>query len=330
MPELTADVDADVLRLFLDESGAITGSKKRQIVIGQDTLRILVHDKTTDTIKIGVSDDSKQALLAGAQTISGSKTFTPAQTFNGNINSNAELIGLLLTINALASQSKTLKFKSGGVERVRLEVTDAESGSNAGANIYLRTYVDAGTILHNIIKVTRSTGAMELTKLLQLAAGVTANAPLRIPHGVAPTSPVNGDIWTTTDGVYIRLNGTTYPFFKKGSYTATLTGVTTTVTGTANYTRVGNSVVLTLPELLGLSNSTACTITGMPVEIIPSLTLDFINRGVSENLAAEIGITLQTNGTLTLANGFTAGASTWINDNKNKGVNRISMSYVVV
>ncbi len=34
-------------------------------------------------------------------------------------------------------------------------------------------------------------------------------ASLNIPHGSAPSSPVNGDIWTTTAGLYVRINGGT-------------------------------------------------------------------------------------------------------------------------
>jgi hypothetical protein len=42
------------------------------------------------------------------------------------------------------------------------------------------------------------------------AAASSANrAGLRLPHGVAPTSPVNGDMWTTTAGLFVRVNGTT-------------------------------------------------------------------------------------------------------------------------
>jgi hypothetical protein len=37
----------------------------------------------------------------------------------------------------------------------------------------------------------------------------TTFASLRLPHGSAPTSPVNGDIWTTTTGMFVRVNGTT-------------------------------------------------------------------------------------------------------------------------
>lgn len=34
-------------------------------------------------------------------------------------------------------------------------------------------------------------------------------AGLNVPHGTAPSSPVNGDIWTTTAGLYVRINGST-------------------------------------------------------------------------------------------------------------------------
>ena len=40
-------------------------------------------------------------------------------------------------------------------------------------------------------------------------AGSTGNASLRVPHGVAPTTPTDGDLWTTTAGVFARVNGVT-------------------------------------------------------------------------------------------------------------------------
>ncbi len=39
--------------------------------------------------------------------------------------------------------------------------------------------------------------------------GTTALSSLRVPHGAAPTSPVDGDIWTTTAGLFVRVNGVT-------------------------------------------------------------------------------------------------------------------------
>jgi hypothetical protein len=57
---------------------------------------------------------------------------------------------------------------------------------------------------------------------LTLPAGTTALAPVRITHGVAPTTPADGDIWTTTAGMYARINGVTVgPFGTAGGATVT-------------------------------------------------------------------------------------------------------------
>jgi len=47
------------------------------------------------------------------------------------------------------------------------------------------------------------------TAYLLIAPSVAGASSLRIPHGTAPTSPVNGDIWTTTAGLFVRINGVT-------------------------------------------------------------------------------------------------------------------------
>ncbi|MCW2365540.1 hypothetical protein M2341_000987 [Sphingobium sp. B7D2B] len=46
-------------------------------------------------------------------------------------------------------------------------------------------------------------------KKIVLPASTTTIASISLPHGTAPSSPSNGDIWTTTDGLFIRANGTT-------------------------------------------------------------------------------------------------------------------------
>ena len=46
--------------------------------------------------------------------------------------------------------------------------------------------------------------------LVAAGASVAAQASLRLPHGVAPTTPVNGDMWTTSaGGLFVRINGVT-------------------------------------------------------------------------------------------------------------------------
>jgi hypothetical protein len=40
-------------------------------------------------------------------------------------------------------------------------------------------------------------------------ASASGSANFRLPHGAAPSSPVNGDVWTTTSGVFAQINGST-------------------------------------------------------------------------------------------------------------------------
>ena len=44
---------------------------------------------------------------------------------------------------------------------------------------------------------------------LQLNAPTTGSATVNLPHGTAPTSPADGDCWTTTAGLYCRISGAT-------------------------------------------------------------------------------------------------------------------------
>jgi lysophospholipase L1-like esterase len=73
-----------------------------------------------------------------------------------------------------------------------------------------------------IIDLTSSTEALTInstgmvginnvspTAWLHPAASTTVLASLCLPHGTAPTAPVNGDMWTTTAGLFVRINGAT-------------------------------------------------------------------------------------------------------------------------
>jgi len=63
-------------------------------------------------------------------------------------------------------------------------------------------------------KLDKTGGTM--TGGLTTVASATGGAGLNVPHGTAPTSPVNGDIWTTSTDALVRLGGVTYPLgFRK-------------------------------------------------------------------------------------------------------------------
>jgi hypothetical protein len=78
-------------------------------------------------------------------------------------------------------------------------------------------------------------------------ASATGTAGLRLPHGSAPSAPTNGDIWTTTAGLFYRINGATVsPATLAGG---TFTGLVSTPASTAAGAgfRIVNGVAPTSP-----------------------------------------------------------------------------------
>ena len=75
-------------------------------------------------------------------------------------------------------------------------------------------YASTGLTVTGVIKSSVAAGnaigvAASPTTNLNLAASVAGVSPLRIAHGTAPSAPVDGDIWTTTAGLFVRINGVT-------------------------------------------------------------------------------------------------------------------------
>lgn len=81
-------------------------------------------------------------------------------------------------------------------------------GMIAAASGRYNLYMD-GTAQNYLAGVTGIGIAASSTSALTLPAGTTGVASLRITHGAAPSSPVDGDVWSTTAGLFIRINGVT-------------------------------------------------------------------------------------------------------------------------
>lgn len=71
-------------------------------------------------------------------------------------------------------------------------------------------------------------------------ASTTTNAGFSIPHGTAPSSPVNGDVWSTSSGLFARINSATQQFAPLAS--PAFSGTPSLPTGTTGVTQTaGNS-----------------------------------------------------------------------------------------
>jgi len=123
---------------------------------------------------------------------------------------------------------------------------------------------------------TRVTGAMPKSggtftgEVITLASAV-GTAGFNLPHGAAPTAPVNGDLWTTTAGVFARINGaTTGPLGSGGSMTWPAGGA-----GIPNYN--GSSA-------WGTSYSSGSTIPANFIATIPNTQISGLGTASTQNI----------------------------------------------
>ena len=112
--------------------------------------------------------------------------------------------------------------------------------------------------------------ALTGTGKLTTAASTTVQAGLNLPPGTAPTSPANGDVWTTTAGMYAQIAGSTIGPFgtATGSVfsvatTAPISGGTITTSGTIScptcaLTTNGGLLTATTPAAISAAGVISC------------------------------------------------------------------------
>lgn len=116
-----------------------------------------------------------------------------------------------------------------------------------------------GTLSATAISGTTGT----FTGLVLTVASATGGAGLRLPHGAAPTSPTNGDLWTTTSGLYARINGTTVGPFAASAGSALLASNNLSDVSSASTSRTN----LGLGSLATLSTISTANITDAQVTL---------------------------------------------------------------
>lgn len=112
------------------------------------------------------------------------------------INTSATGLGMYLEVASNSDSQNILFFRSNAGATTRLTL-------GAGGSMAL-----TGTLTVSGICALGG-GALSSSTVLSLQAGTTGASSLRIPHGSAPTSPVDGDVWSTTTTLNFRLNGVT-------------------------------------------------------------------------------------------------------------------------
>jgi hypothetical protein len=114
----------------------------------------------------------------------------------------------LLTSKA-GTSALTFNNACWGIVFVGCDLNVVQSWSNNSAGTYLNTGEAGVFIPFKQVNSSVTGGGVSTDGLVTTGTSAAGGAGLNVPHGVAPTSPNNGDIWTTTAGMFVRINGVT-------------------------------------------------------------------------------------------------------------------------
>lgn len=133
------------------------------------------------------------------------------------------------------------------------------------------------------------------------------------------TSPQN---WTTgqNDGLTPVRHA-----WEQGTVTLTLTGCATAPTVVASWVKNGLITIINIPTLQAVSNTVACSLTGLPANLQPNNQQDVLGRAIDNGLNGICGYRFTpASGTIGMFFGPSLGA--WTNGG-NKGVNNSTLVY---
>jgi hypothetical protein len=188
--------------------GTTTGSQ-----IGTGATQKLGFFGATPVVQPANTTDLRQLLINLGLLASGGAT--PLSLAGGSLTVGAGVVSKTgatasFGISGDAGQTRDFSFQTAGVSRWILRTNStAEGGSDAGSDLQILSRTDAGASKTTVLTLNRATGLMTLGGSLLTVASATGGAGFRLPHGAAPTSPTNGDMWTTTAGLFVYINGVT-------------------------------------------------------------------------------------------------------------------------
>jgi hypothetical protein len=159
---------------------------------------------------VSISSSTAGSSNAGALVVTGGLATGAASYFGGAVTTTGTLtVGAGTSAFNVGNSGQLTVASNGAATDTPLQISNTAQNWQLrlnGSNSALWFYNVTGG---SVPLVLSSTGAATFAGTVIAPAATASLAPLRIPHGTAPTSPTNGDMWTTTAGLYIRINGAT-------------------------------------------------------------------------------------------------------------------------
>lgn len=183
----------------------------------------------------------------------------------------------IIEFNTGVSGSSSFDASSNGASRLifsdnSLKVQSFSTGSlysvsDVSATPVLEVFADDRVVMgqYNYNTFVVSGTVVNISGRTTIAASSTGNANFNLPHGIGPTSPVNGDIWTTDSGIYVRVSGLTIgplgpQFFTVSGFTGTALTLAREHAGDYIRTTSATAVTITVPPTSSVNWPTDCEI----------------------------------------------------------------------
>lgn len=251
-----------------------------------------VLPSTTNSVDLGSTTQRWRDVFA-AGTINSSSTVSAA-TVSATTVSGTSVTGASLTASSgnVAVTAGNLTFGAASAKIIP-GATSLLVRDTADANTNL-SVTDAGALtVRNGLTVSANgagiTGATSVSGAkTTLAATATGYASLNLPHGTAPTTPANGDVWTTSSGLFVRVNGATVgplaatPTIDYFIGTASATPGAGTVTTTLSWSQQSQGVNSTL---WSAGNATRITLASSNVYFIQVLLSSSVGFSGTNSMA---------------------------------------------
>lgn len=220
-------------------AGSLNTTGNRNTGVGQGAL----YSGTTATQNVGLGHHAGLNVLGNENTLLGWSAGQGA-TGVGTTAAYNTVVGSQAALSITSGQKNTLVGRNAaysittGSFNTALGLSALFSNSTGSSNVALgyyagayetgsdAFYVDnrdrtdtagdkAGALLYGTFNATAANQTLKVNATLTVAQGLvtaastTTRAGFNLPHGAAPTSPVDGDMWTTTTGLLVRINGVT-------------------------------------------------------------------------------------------------------------------------
>jgi hypothetical protein len=206
----TAITSGTTLRFLYDLAGVVQESADITLLTGGITLGASTGISRISNGLVGIGNGTA-ADVSGRIRVSAGAGATPSLSFSNSTTNGLSSIHDSLSVDISINGTVFHEFYAG----IHYMTNQGSGGTgiimaSTGAADLFNANNDTGIMRISAGVVGIGNGTVgDTSGFLRIGAGTTAGASLNIPHGAAPTSPVNGDMWTTTSGLFVRINGST-------------------------------------------------------------------------------------------------------------------------